>query len=382
MVQQQQLRFTRGTVRDHPRGGKQGRFKVNGVQTDGPVFKDADPRAAERKALRWIEEKKAALAREALQPPRGRDWMTYEEFARAWIERLHGVRPSTRRDANNKMVRSLDRFGPMRLDRIMEEDITDWLRSMEDEGLSPSYRLSVFMYFKRVMNRAMKKGYVPDDPFEEVRAPSAPLLPVDPLSMSQVEKLIACADDWFRIFVQIGAHTGLRQGEICGLEPGHVDLDRGFIRVRQQLLTPDVGPVCLGPPKAQASYRDMPIPDALAGPLEDHLRDGYRATCDGRVMLVALRPTRENPEPAPLDRGWVEKEFARTRDRAAVEATPHDLRHFYASLLCLQGADVPELKDALGHSPRSDEWQRYAHLMEGSKERTRDRLNRAWADRP
>jgi hypothetical protein len=48
----------------------------------------------------------------------------------------------------------------------------------------------------------------------------------------------------------------------------------------------------------------------------------------------------------------------------AVKATPHDLRHFYASLISAKGASVVQVSRRLGHARVSITLDTYAHLID------------------
>ncbi|MFG1806209.1 hypothetical protein [Streptomyces sp. NPDC049040] len=47
--------------------------------------------------------------------------------------------------------------------------------------------------------------------------------------------------DRYRAAVLLAAASGLRQGEVLGIEVGHIDFLRRTVRVAQQLVGPDRG---------------------------------------------------------------------------------------------------------------------------------------------
>jgi integrase len=51
--------------------------------------------------------------------------------------------------------------------------------------------------------------------------------------------------------------------------------------------------------------------------------------------------------------------------------TPHDLRHFYASLLIRAGASIKVVQDRLGHASAKVTLDTYAHLFSDEEDRTR-----------
>ncbi|MFH8443778.1 tyrosine-type recombinase/integrase [Streptomyces sp. NPDC018026] len=60
----------------------------------------------------------------------------------------------------------------------------------------------------------------------------------------------------------------------------------------------------------------------------------------------------------------------------------HALRHFYASVLLDAWESVKALSEYLGHHDPGFTLRTYTHLMPSSEKRTREAVNRAFADGP
>jgi integrase/recombinase XerD len=157
------------------------------------------------------------------------------------------------------------------------------------------------------------------------------------LALSEVERLLeaAAADtalarrDRAMIHVMYGA--GLRVGELCGLELGHVDLRRGVVRahgkgVRQRL-------VPLGEP-------------ALAA-LERYLVDRRTQRHAERSRALFL-----SPRGGPLTRQAFFKRLRHYAVAAGIgsKVHPHRLRHSFATHLLAGGADLRSVQALLGHA--------------------------------
>jgi integrase len=56
-------------------------------------------------------------------------------------------------------------------------------------------------------------------------------------------------------------------------------------------------------------------------------------------------------------------------------ATPHDLRHYYASLLIRHGASVKVVQSRLGHASAKTTLDTYGHLFPDEEDRTRDAID-------
>ncbi len=75
----------------------------------------------------------------------------------------------------------------------------------------------------------------------------------------------------YRAVVVTAAGAGFRQGELFGLEVGHLDFLRRAVRVEQQLITLPGRPLYVAPPKTDASRRTVPLPDVVIEALAKHL---------------------------------------------------------------------------------------------------------------
>lgn len=167
----------------------------------------------------------------------------------------------------------------------------------------------------------------------------------------------------YRALVTFAAGTGLRQGECFGLTLDRVDFLRRQVKVdRQLVLMPGVGPT-LGPPKTTASYRTVPLPDAVLEALSAHL-GGYPVGEEGFVF------TSGRGEPISRTRfsdGW----RPAVRSAGCPGTTFHHLRHFYASLLIRHGESVKVVQSRLGHASAAETLDTYSHLWPDSEDRTR-----------
>ncbi len=164
--------------------------------------------------------------------------------------------------------------------------------------------------------------------------------------------------------VMFGAATGLRPGELFGLTQDRVHFLSGSVVIDQQLVRTDNG-VGLGPLKTRASYRTIPLPKVAANTLAAHLA---RWPAHPELGLVFCNE-RGNPiQQHPFAVTW-----AAARAKAGVPewATPHDLRHYFASTLIRSGASVKVLQARLGHASAKTTLDVYGHLFPDEEDRTR-----------
>ena len=177
------------------------------------------------------------------------------------------------------------------------------------------------------------------------------------------------------------AATGLRRGEACGLRWSDVDLGRGVVVVRQQLVQVTVDehmPKCtccgevhkglmIGPPKTKAGEsRAVELDGGTIGVLLAHklTQDAERLEWGSAYTDHGLVFARENGSPLPLDH--VTKRFHELAVAAGLRPIRlHDLRHGAASLMLAAGVDLALVSKRLGHSSISITSDTYSHLLEG-----------------
>ena len=147
--------------------------------------------------------------------------------------------------------------------------------------------------------------------------------------------------------------SGLRVGELCGLEVASLDLDRSAVTV-------------LG---KGAKERRVPLSDPAVRALRSWLRVRHE------VLTDEARTERGKPVLFGNERGrpLTSRDVRRIVDRRAPSPThPHALRHSFATHLLDGGADLRAVQELLGHADVATT-QRYTHV-------SRERLRAAYAD--
>jgi integrase len=176
--------------------------------------------------------------------------------------------------------------------------------------------------------------------------------------------------------------TGLRWGEITGLQRRNLHLDDGVLLVDRYVggLHESSGRMWLGPPKTNASVRIVTLPPFLIALLQEHLdqtdgvavfsgpRGGWlrRSNVDRRILRPAADGNQDLPRPRvpllPVRPGL----------------TFHGLRHSQKTWLIADG--VPEIAQAkrLGHHLHDRVVETYSHVAPEVERRLLDGLEARW----
>lgn len=196
---------------------------------------------------------------------------------------------------------------------------------------------------------AVREGERPDDPTAGVPAPKQPRHLPRHLRPGEIEQLLEAADGdeplarRDRALLELLYASGLRVGELVGLDWGDIDLEGRVLRV-------------LG-----KGGRERMVP--FGRPAEAALRRWLECWADLRAAADAAEPVFLNHRGGRLTDRSVRRILDRYVQRAALAAGvhPHTLRHTFATHLLEGGADLRAIQELLGHSSLSTT-QKYTHL--------------------
>ena len=248
--------------------------------------------------------------------------------------------------AGDYLGREAADLGPRDADALAVRSYLAGLARAEVGARSRARALSALRGFFRY---AVREGERPDDPTAGVAAPKQPRHLPRHLRPGEIEKLIEAADGdeplarRDRALLELLYASGLRVGELVGLDWGDIDLEARVLRV-------------LG---KGGRERMVPFGRPAAAALERWLE----AWPDLRDAADASEPVFLNHRGGRLTDRSVRRVLDRYVRRAALAAGvhPHTLRHTFATHLLEGGADLRAIQELLGHSSLSTT-QKYTHL--------------------
>jgi integrase len=179
-------------------------------------------------------------------------------------------------------------------------------------------------------------------------------------------KIVLTAMRETSIFPQIVVllSTGMRRGELMGLQWRDVDLDGAAVRIDRSVEKTRAG-LRIKEPKTRNGRRLIALPAAAVAALRQH----RKATLEMRIALGARLPdeafvfgTIEGRlrDPDRLTQDW--QRFTSARNLPKV--TLHSLRHAHASALIAAGTDVVTVSRRLGHGSPTITLGVYSHLFD------------------
>jgi integrase len=322
-------------------------------------------------AQRWLDEVTASVVTGQYVDPKAGQ-VTFRVYAEQWRDaQVH--RPSSQAHVETMLRRhAYPTLGDRPLSTILPSEVQAWVKRLsvggpDRQALAPSTVAVVHSIVSSVFKAAVRDRRIPANPCEGTRLPKRERARIVPLATEQVEALTAAVPSELRALVTFAAGTGVRQGELLGLTLDRVHFLRREVTIDRQLVKVDGATPIWGPPKTEASYRTIPLPNVVLEALQEHLA-AYEVEPDGLLFTRAGVPyTRQTF-------GHLWRPAARPLGIPAGQGL-HALRHYYASLLIRHGESVKTVQARLGHASAAETLDTYSHLWPDSDDRTRDAVD-------
>jgi integrase len=368
-----------GNVRQRPNGRWEGRVSYVDPATDQrrsvSVYgaTAADCRAELRKVRKRIE--KGEPAKDS--PDTLGSWLA------RW--RATSLAASDRKSTTKALYGSLSRKhlegGPIaakRLDRLKPTDLEALIVELRGKGLADSSVRSTYAVLRQALDVAVRDGLLGTNPVAKVKRPAVARQEAKYLSASDVARLLDAAKGLrYYVAVVLMAATGLRRGEVAGLQWSDVDLSKGEVRVRHTLSRVD-GALVLTEPKTDRSRRRVPLHSGVVAQLTawrkqqvaERLAAGDQWTDTNMVFATELG-TMLDP-----------RNLLRTVEIAAAKAKienvgAHTMRHSAAVAWLEAGVHIKAAADLLGHSSISITGDLYGHTSDDTARAAVDGLGSA-----
>jgi integrase len=285
-----------------------------------------------------------------------RNKMTVGELVRKWKEnyltvqqQLGRLKPSTLRSyLSNLDGHIAPFFGAMPLSQVTLASVQQFIKALLGKGLSAKTIGNVIVILKEMFKHAVQWRHLDANPVQYVERPRGEDKEMDVFVPDEIRRLLDAQDEPLRTLLLTAVLTGMRQGELFGLQWDDIDFVRHQVHVRRSLWHGT-----LGTPKSRRSRRAIDMPSTLEQALQNlsTQRRSEFVFCSERGTPLDADNFRHREFPAALRRA----ELRRIRF--------HDLRHTYTSLLIAHGAHPKYIQAQLGHASIQTTLDRYGHLM-------------------
>jgi site-specific recombinase XerD len=303
------------------------RYYVHGHERREKVGSKQD--AIDRYQQRKVE------ARNGTLPGRNREVLLSDFVTEYLANEKHRMR-SFRNYERHGRVWS-DRFSGRTLRSILPLDIERWIARRAAEDVTPATINRELSFLRRVFNVALANDLVDRNPMRRIKLMRENNARVRWLTDEEEARLRAEVGEEHWPLVAFALHTGLRQAEQFRLRWADVDL---------------VNLVLTVPRSKHGETRHVHLNETAVAILRD---------APSRCVSDWVFPSRTGATPLE-PHNFLHRVFMPALGRAAITGFRwHDLRHTFASRLVMAGADLPTVKELMGHKTLAMTL-RYSHL--------------------
>jgi integrase len=346
-----------------------GRYREDVIQSDGQtrriyrsVVLGPVSRLTEKQARRAFEPFLARVNSIDYQPER---FAKIGEFSETWErEVLQHHKPSSIKAAQSHLRTYIRPWlGDVRLEDFTIRAQQSFVTRLS-QVVSRKTATNVLSTLSSILRTAKSWGYSCHKlDMSELRLPASPVREdARHFTADQIKRILAVAPEPFRTMFAIAAMTGLRAGEILGLQRDDLDFERRLIRVRRSVWYGHVQSL-----KTKTSRAPVAMPQILAEMLRQYLatwkpgpegflfvnRKGH--PCSGnKVVEFGLWPV--------LDVLGIPR------------AGMHAFRHGHASLLIDVGANPKVTQQQMRHSDSRTTMEVYAHVVGNAQHEAVDKV--------
>ena len=313
------------------------------------------------KKKRGFNTKKEALQweRDFISQADGSLGMKFKDFVALYMKdadpRLRKTTLANKHYLFNKKV--LPYFGEMPISAIKPTDIRNWqnelinYRQPNGRGYSPTYLRTINNQLTAAFNFAVKFYGLRENPCHKVGT----------MGKKNADEMLFWTNEEFKGFIEamesrpvgytifmVMYYTGLRVGELPALTPEDIGFNRHIISVNKNYQRLN-GKDYIYPPKTEAGYREVAMPNVLENCLKDYLAKLYDVQPADRIF--------------PYDKGWVGRQMKYGCDKSGTQKIRvHDVRHTHAGLLIDMGCTPLLVAERLGHERVQTTMDTYSHL--------------------
>ena len=166
-------------------------------------------------------------------------------------------------------------------------------------------------------------------------------------------------------FIMMDSLTGMKRGEILGLEWSDLNFKNGIIKVKKSLVTIKGGSTHKNRTKNWSSYREIKMSDTLIKILKKYKKEQNKSKLyfgekyNQKKDFIFCKPNgyRYNPN-------TFYKKFKKYIKKAGLSKkyTIHTIRHTFATLNLKNGVQAKIVQEMLGHSTITTTLDTYSHV--------------------
>lgn len=307
--------------------------------------------------------------------------MTLGQWLEYWMETV--IRPNRAPTTAYGYQKIIDNhiepcLGYIPLAKLEPRQIQQYYARMGQEGLAQVTIRRHHDLLACSLRMAVKQDMLAVSPTDRVEAPRPKPKEAQFYNVDELRRLYSAVEGhWLELTVKLAAGLGLRREELCGLRWESVDFYQRTIRIKEARTAYGAN-IVQKETKNRSSVRTLYMPDELYHLLRwekqrqqgGRVQQGGEYAASGYVILDHMGQ--------PFSPNALSLAFTRFIRRKGLPAlTLHGLRHSFATVASMQGANLFAIGKALGHSTPSVTGRIYTHLVDSTHTETLRRVSEA-----
>jgi len=325
----------------------------------------------------------------------------FADFAEQWMDtHENNLAPSTFVRYRVLLGRINAAFGHVKLGKLQSRHLQEFYKNLAENGinkrsgkkLSDTTIVHHHRLIRVILGEAYKQGCVLRNVATLVTLPKMKqkdIVFLDEHNALKLCSILSSAPIKWKTALLLLLYTGMRRGELVGLEWSDIDFDENVIRIRrtaQYLVLPKYeytsgkgerhkGRIIEKEPKTKSGSRCLTVDDTVIGLLREYRKWWLEQKLSNGDRWVKTEKLFIREDGGVMFPDSITDFAVKLAKRHGLPAfTPHSLRHTNISLMIAAGVDLVTAAGRAGHAQVSTTANIYAHLIQSANARAAEKI--------
>ncbi len=329
------------------------------------------------KCLEKLEKLKQEIG--MVQPDKIKAEMEFGKWMDFWYQQYAKIilKPTTRSEYESLIYKHIiPEIGDIELNKLTQNDLQQFYSRLKTNGrqirtdvygngLSDRMVRACHTLCRKSLEKAVEENLIRINPAIDCKLPPKKSKEMKVLTREEMQRFIIQAkyDGYLELFI-LELSTGMRRGEILGLQWDDLDMNTGELKISRQVAMLN-GKIHITEPKTKTSTRTIILPTYIVKMLKE-----YKKTINSKWMFPS--PIKED---MPRNPSAVRKILDRTLEKADCKHIRfHDLRHTFATTALANGMDIKTLSAIIGHNLAETTLNIYTHITDEMQRTAADKI--------
>ena len=362
-------------------GRWEGRIVIDYKDNGNPITKNVTAKTEAECREKFEKLKKEVAHLIGRLPKKPKPDMPFGDWIDLWYQTYckPTIRATTQAGYEDRIyLHIIPNIGDSPLDRLTQNDLQTFYGKIKKSGrlqyvdkfgagLSDRMVRAVHASCRSALERAVQDGLITRNPAVGCKLPPKKAREMEVLCKEELRRfLLQAKEDGFYEMFMLDLATGMRRGELLGLQWSDLNFRTGELHIQRQVYCVN-GKLTVNKPKTKTSDRTIILPKSVVGVLAE-----YQKTVDSRWMFPS--PIIEDQ---PRNPSTVYDRMQTTLERAGCKKVRfHDLRHTFATMAIANGMDVKTLSATIGHVSATTTLDIYSHRTAEMEVRAAENIER------